>query len=496
MADSPKKPIRVRLAPSPTGLLHIGTARTALFNWLFARNKGGKFILRIEDTDVERSDKKFEADIINGLKWLGLNWDEGPDIKGEFGPYRQSERLDIYEKYLQQLLNEKKAYYCFCSKEELEEERQAKLSHGLAPFYGGRCRNLSAEEIKEKSAVKSSVIRFIMPETEVVFDDLIRGQVKFNAGLFGDIVIAKDLQAPLYNFTAVIDDETMRISHVIRGEDHLSNTPKQILLQQAFGFSHPVYAHLPLILNFDRSKLSKRFNAVSVEDYRMAGYIPEAILNFLALLGWHPEGNDEFLGIEELVKLFSLQRVQKAGAVFNQEKLDWLNGQHLKDLDIDDLIERIAPFAKSAGWEGDMDFLKKILKVESGRLKKLSDFTASAGFFFNLPDYNSKLLIWPRSTLPDEALAGGQDLPQAIIAANLKILKETLEKAPEYQFTQSDLAAVLDTAVKSNKGAFLWPLRAALSGLNVSPGPFEIMEVLGKKETLRRIDIALEKLVV
>lgn len=450
--------------------------------------------MRIEDTDVERSEPQFEADIIKSLKWLGLDWDEGPltaisdkrqetrDYVGEYGPYRQSERLEIYEKYLKQLLDSGRAYYCFCSKEELEEERQAQLSQGLPPRYSGYCRNLSTEKITEKNAAGPSVIRFMMPEGEVVFKDLIRGQVKFNAGLFGDIVIAKDFNTPLYNFAAVIDDETMQISHVIRGEDHLSNTPKQILLQQALGFSQPVYAHLPLILNSDRSKLSKRFNAVSVEDYRQAGYIPEAILNFLALLGWHPAGDNEFLSREALIKEFALSRVQKSGAVFNQEKLDWLNSQHIKNLDIDDLIERILPFAKDAGWTGDREFLSRVVKVEHERLKKLADFSILSGFFFRLPDYDKKLLIW-------------QDLSLEIIAANLKILKEVLEKTPEQKFTQADLTVILEEAVKSNKGAFLWPLRAALSGLKASPGPFEIMDALGKTETLSRIDIALKKIV-
>lgn len=438
--------------------------------------------MRIEDTDIERSDKKFEADIINGLKWLGLDWDEGPEADGNFGPYRQSERLDIYEKYLKQLLDNCRAYYCFCTKEELEEERQAQLSQGLPPRYSGKCKNLSAEIINEKSAGGTSVIRFSMPEAEIVFKDLIRGQVKFNAGLLGDIVIAKDLRTPLYNFAAVVDDETMQISHVIRGEDHLSNTPKQILIQQALGFNQPVYAHLPLILNSDRSKLSKRYSAVSVEEYRTAGYIPEAIINFLALLGWHPESDKEFLTRGELVREFSLSRVQKSGAVFNQEKLGWLNSQHIKSLSVDDLIERILPFAKNAGWTGDREFLSRVVKIERERLKKLDDFLLSAGFFFKLPDYDRKLLIW-------------QDLPLETIAVNLKILKEVLEKTPEHKFNQPDLAVILDIIVdKNNKGAFLWPLRAALSGLNASPGPFEIMDVIGKTETLRRFDIALEKL--
>ena len=315
-----EKQIRTRLAPSPTGPLHIGTARTGFFNWLFTRQNNGKFILRIEDTDIERSKPEFEKDIEENLKWLGLDWDEGS--------YRQSQRLDIYEKYLNQLLKEKKAYYCFCSKEQLEEDRQAMLAQGLSPKYSGRCRSISQEETDKKiNRGEAAVIRFRVPETDLEFNDLIRGKVKFNTSLLGDIVIAKNLRAPLFNFAVVIDDHEMEITHVIRGEDHIPNTPKQIIIQRALGFEEPRYAHLPLILNPDKSKLSKRYLETSLNDYRERGYLPEAILNFIALIGWHPSDEKEIFSKEELINEFNLKKVQKAGAIFSVNKLDWLNSQ-------------------------------------------------------------------------------------------------------------------------------------------------------------------------
>src|SRR3989338_1267749 len=300
MVSKLKQSIRVRIAPSPTGFLHIGTARTALFNWLFAKKEGGLFVLRVEDTDLERSDSKYERDIIENLEWLGLVWDEGPlaapenkigelpfssqspKYKGDFGPYRQSERLDVYEKHLKKLLDENLAYYCYCSKEELEAERQSMLAQGLPPRYSGKCR------AKPKSGENLQLIRFKVSEAKLSFTDLIRGKIAFDTSLIGDIAIAKDLKSPLYNFAVVIDDYEMKISHVIRGEDHIANTPKQILLQKALGFSLPQYAHLPLILDSDRSKMSKRYLATSIKDYRDQGYLPEALVNFMALLGWHP----------------------------------------------------------------------------------------------------------------------------------------------------------------------------------------------------------------
>ncbi|MFN7088300.1 MAG: glutamate--tRNA ligase, partial [Candidatus Paceibacteria bacterium] len=307
---------RVRYAPAPTGPLHVGGARTVLFNWLFARKYGGSFIIRIEDTDVERSDPKFEKDILDSIRWLGLDWDEGPDIGGSYGPYRQSERLTIYAKYIKKLLDEDKAYRCFCSEEDLKAERQEMLSRGVPPKYSGRCKTLSKEEVeKNLKDGKFFLVRIKMPAKIVEVEDLIRGKVRFDTNLIGDIAISKKEDIPLYNFAAVVDDYEMKISHVIRGEDHLSNTPKQIVLQELLGFAHPEYAHLPLILGPDRTKLSKRHGAVGISEYRKLGYLPEALINFLSLLGWHVAGDREIFSKEDLIREFTLDRVQKAGAV-------------------------------------------------------------------------------------------------------------------------------------------------------------------------------------
>jgi len=462
MMVNPKKEVRVRFAPSPTGFLHLGNTRTALFNWLFAKNQGGKFILRIEDTDVERSEPQYEKDILENLRWLGLNWDEGP--------YRQRERLDIYEKYLKKLLKEEKAYYCFCSKEKLEAERQAMLSQGLPPKYSGCCRHNHKPDPQ-----RPSVIRFQMPESEVIFNDLIRGKIKFNTGLIGDIVIAKDLRTPLYNFAVVVDDFEMKISHVIRGEDHLSNTPKQILLQKALGLPEPLYAHLPLILSADRSKLSKRYLETSVSEYRKEGYLPEALINFLTLLGWHPEKDREIFGPEETIKEFSLKRVQKGGAIFNLEKLDWLNSQYLMALKPEDLGKRLKDFVPET-WLKNKKFLLSIVRLEKERAKKLSDFPKLASFFFELPDYPAKLLIWEK-TPPEDTLA------------NLQLIFSILKESKE-----NNQNKIMNLANERGRGEVLWPLRVALSGQVASPGPFEIMEILGPEESLKRIETAIKKL--
>ena len=483
MIDSPKISVRVRIAPSPTGFLHVGTARTALFNWLFAKQHNGKFILRVEDTDIERSEKNFENDIISGLKWLGIEWDEGPDVGGDYGPYRQSERPEIYEKYLEKLLAENKAYYCFCSKEDLEEDRKAMLAQGLAPKYSGRCRNLTPEKINELSETKTSIIRFKTPETVVEFNDLIRGKIKFDSSLIGDIVIAKNLKSPLFNFAVVVDDFEMKINYVIRGEDHLSNTPKQILLQKAMGFDEVKYAHLPLILAPDRSKLSKRFLETSLNDYKDQGYLPEAIVNFLILLGWHPKGDKEILEIKEITEEFNLKNIQKAGAIFNAEKLDWLNSQYIKKIPTEKLAEYLKNFVP-AEWLENKELFLRALKTQKERMKKLADFRELANFFFELPDYDKKLLFWgPETENGNKA------------ADNLKILNEEIGKIFKVDFNSENLEKLIMPLTEVyGRGELLWPLRAALSGQKASPGPFEIMEVLGKEETIKRINAAIAKL--
>ncbi len=471
--------VRVRFAPSPTGYFHIGSARTVLFNWLFARQNKGKFILRIEDTDVERSEPQYEKDILDGIKWLGLNWDEGP--------YRQSERLDIYEKYLKKLLDEDKAYYCFCSKEQLELDRQAMLSQGLAPKYSGRCRHIPKDEAEKRlESGEQAVIRFKVPETEIEFQDLIRDKVKFNAGLIGDVIIAKNLRTPLYNLSATVDDFEMKITHVIRGEEHLSNTPKQILIQKALGFDEIKYAHLPLILTSDRRKMSKRYLESSLDDYINDGYLPGAIINFLAFLGWHPKDEREILSLDELITEFDLKRVQKAGAVFNIEKLGWLNSQYIKKISAEDLAEKIKTFVPEK-WtaEENKEILIKAIDAERDRMRKLMDFKDLAEFFFEIGDYDAKLLAWPREAEIDK----GKTL------ANLKLLSEEINKIFKADFNKTSLENIIMPLTSVwGRGELLWPLRAALSGKEASAGPFEIMEVLGKEETIRRINTAIEKL--
>ena len=492
-----KRPIRVRMAPSPTGLLHIGTARTTLFNLLFARHVSGIFVLRIEDTDKERSKPEYEKDLIDGLHWLGIEWDEGPSLasqreakefpisnfqfpneRGKYGPYRQSERTAIYRKYLEQLMADGNAYYCYCTKEELEAQKQDMAARGLPPKYNGHCRNLTAPPID----LKPEVIRFKTPDVKVVFKDMIRGNVEFDAGLFGDIVIAKNLDEALYNFAVVVDDELMEISHVIRGEDHIANTPKQILIERALGFREPIFAHLPLILNPDRSKMSKRFADTALADYRAKGYLPAAIVNFLALLGWHPQDDREFFTLNELIKEFDIARVQKSGAVFDQKKLDWLNREHLKLMDAGELTDLAMPFFKEAGIEASRDRAEKVVAAGQSRATTLRDLAEQGKFFFELPDYEPGLLVWKNMDRKD-------------VSPVLHAIEEELSSALFDGFTREELSASLEKLSASRKkGEVFWPLRVALSGLVASPDPVEIMTVLGKDETIKRIEIAIKKM--
>lgn len=469
--------VRVRFAPSPTGPFHLGGARTALFNWLFAKKNGGKFILRIEDTDKERSEKKYEDMLIDALSWLGIDWDEGPDKGGDYGPYRQTERLHIYREYLETLIKSEWAYYCYCTKDELEERAKAMELEGIAPKYSGHCRN-----IKEPPSGKSpQVIRFKMPNTNVDFKDLIRGKVTFDASLFGDVVIAKDLDTPLYNFAVVVDDHLMEITHVVRGEEHLSNTPKQILMARAMSLREPEFAHLPLILSSDRKKLSKRFAEVSLLAYRDKGYLPEAIDNFLALLGWHPEIDREVLTIEELKNEFEIKRVQKSGAVFNEEKLSWLNGEHLKKASNEELLQKLKPILSDKIKGSDDDFIIKVIGAVRERMKTLNDFWDFSSFFFELPDYNKEMLKW-------------QDDPMEKTRGILEKVKDKI--APlEGEVPRETILLVLDDLIAQfGKGSVLWPLRVSLSGKPASPDPIEIVRVLGGAESSRRVDIALQKL--
>jgi glutamyl-tRNA synthetase len=487
------KKIRTRIAPSPTGPAHIGTARTALFNYLFAKQNNGKFILRIEDTDKERSLQKWTDEVIDQLKWLGIEWNEGPDIGGDFGPYKQSQRVEIYKKYLEKLLAEDKAYYCFCTEEELENKRQEQMSRGLAPKYDGTCAHLTKEIVEKNLAEKkSSVIRFRIKNKKLKFNDLIRGDVEFDVGLLGDVVIAKDLESPLYHFAVVVDDFEMQISHVIRGEEHLSNTPRQILLQEALDFPTPIYAHLPLMLNMDRSKMSKRQGDVAISDYHNSGYLPEALINFMALLGWNPGTEKEVFSLQQLVKEFSIESVQKAGAVFNVQRLDFLNGFYIREKDIEKLTELCKPYLKEAGLlvegQASENKLEKIVEVSKTRMKKLSDIVELAGFFFqDKLVYDKELLKW--STMQDA------DVKEALLLCDkilLDIKDWDITKIEENLLTGAGEFNKQKGYPEKNKGFLLWPLRVALSGKQFSPSPFEIAEILGREKTLKRIENAVK----
>ncbi|MBI4101470.1 MAG: glutamate--tRNA ligase [Candidatus Nealsonbacteria bacterium] len=480
--------VRTRFAPSPTGVLHVGGARTALFNYLFAKKNRGSFVLRIEDTDIERSKPEYEKDIVESLKWLGIESDENPEKGGRYGPYRQREKLESYTAYLEKLLQEDKAYYCFCSEDELEAQRQDQQSRGETPKYSGKCRNLAKEEAEKRlKAGQPSVIRFKIPEKKVKFHDLIRGQVEFDNSLSGDIVIAKSLTLPLYNIAVVVDDFEMKISHVIRGEEHISNTPKQIALQEALGITPPQYAHIPLILAPDRSKLSKRHGAVSVLEYRKEGYLPETLINFLAFLGWNPGGEREIYSLASLTKEFSLERIQKGGAIFNIQRLDYLNGFYIRQRSGEKLAELCLPYLIEAGLLAPgrigLDFVQKVISLHQERLKKLSEITELAGFFFKDDlEYDRELLKW-------------KDMSEKEIAESLEKTAKLLRAMKEDWQKENLENLLLPEAEKTgDRGRLLWPLRVALSGKKASAGPFEIAATLGKEKTLERIEKALAKI--
>lgn len=479
--------VRVRLAPSPTGNLHIGTARAALFNWFLARNKKGKFILRIEDTDKERSKKEYEENILSGLRWLGLNWDEGIGVGGEHAPYRQSERVEIYKKYLEKLLKEGKAFYCYHAKEELREEQLDQRELGDPFRHICSQEPVMEAELADVPAPQNDnyVIRLRRSDKKIKIKDNIRGEVEFDASLLGDIMLAKNINEALYNFTVVIDDYEMEINYILRGEDHLPNTPKQILIQEALRFPRPEYAHMPLILGADRSKMSKRHGATSINEYKENGYLPEAMVNFLALLGWNPGGEEEIFNLEELAKRFSVEKIQSAGAIFNQEKLNWINGKYIRALSEEELIKHCRPYLEQAGLI-DKNTPDKLVAGAIGlskeRMERLSDTAKLSEFIFRLPEYEKEMLIW-RKMKPE-------DLPMI-----LQKIKKILEDEPGEKFTKDNLDEILKALAEGvgDTGTIFWPLRVALSGLKASPGPTEIAEVLGKKETLARLDKAINK---
>jgi len=469
-----KKRVRTRIAPSPTGNLHLGTARSALFNYLFAKKNGGDFVLRIEDTDLERSTKEFEKNIIEGLLWLGITWDEGPNPKdpkkdlGDFGPYRQTQR--DYLPHIKKLLEEKKAFWCYHSKEELEQEKKEQMEKGEAPRH--LCSHFAQgkpAETKEKG-----IVRLKTPSQKIKFNDLIRGEIEFDTALLGDLSIARDEKNPLYNFAVVIDDVEMEISHIIRGEDHISNTPKQLLIYQALGLEAPKFAHLPLLLGPDKSKLSKRHGATSVDEFRQQGYLPEALLNFIAFLGWNPGDDRDFLFLSELEKEFSLEKVGKSGAVVNLEKLNNLNSHYLKQRDPEEI-------RTLAGINPKIPL--KAISLARERAITLSDTAAQAAAIMEEPAYEKGLLIW-------------KDNSSEKIIESLKTAKEVLGSLEEKDFVAEKIREVLTAKAEAmgDKGLLLWPLRVALSGRKQSPPPFDLAEIFGKEESLNRIEKAIEKL--
>jgi glutamyl-tRNA synthetase len=388
--------IRVRFAPSPTGFLHVGNARTALFNWLFARQKGGIFILRVEDTDIERSLQEYEKALLLDLKWLGLNWDEGPDIGGKYGPYRQSERLGIYNEYIEKLLEEGKAYYCFCSPEELEEERKRALAQGIMPKYSGKCRKITLGEALERiKKGEKAAVRLKTPDSgEIRFNDLVRGEVVFALNGIGDPILVRSNGLPSYNYAVVIDDYLMKITHVIRGEDHISNTPRQLLVYRALNLQPPVFAHLSMVMGKDNTRLSKRHGATSIEQFRKEGYLSTALNNYLALLGWSPPEGKEILTIEELINLFDLNKVSRSSAIFDYDKLNWINRQHIRKLTSKEKAVRAYPYLKEAGYLPEKmtvshwKWLEKAIESIIANIDRFSQLIGEFSIFFDFSPEN------------------------------------------------------------------------------------------------------------
>jgi len=479
--------VRVRFAPSPTGFLHIGGSRTALLNWLYARHTGGSYVLRIEDTDRERSKQEFLDAILEDMRWLGLDWNEGPECGGDFGPYLQSERGDSYGPYVERLLSEGNAYHCFCSQEELDERRSRGKAADGGWIYDRKCAGLTDDERETMLAAgRPHVIRFRVPDGKTVFDDMVLGSVEFDNGELDDLIIVRADGTPTYNFAVVVDDLEMAISHIIRGADHISNTPRQILIWEALGHEVPVFGHQPLVLAPDKQVMSKRRGAIAVGEYRRRGYAPEAVINYMALLGWSYEGDEEFFSLQDLLDNFDMRRVSKKPASFDPAKLDWMNAQWLKRLSVSERTDRVIPFLRAEGLVPDAitpeerTRLEQIVELVDDRLKVLTDIIDLAGFFL-APDvvYDniavSKVLARPGA---GDTLAG---------------LHRVLSQCPDFE------SATLEPAIREfadsvelSLGKVVQPLRIALTGGTASPGIFETLSLLGREVSLSRIERARE----
>lgn len=475
--------VRLRFAPSPTGPLHIGGARSALFNYLLATKMGGDFILRIEDTDLERSSREAEENIKDSLRWLGIEWNEGIDCGGSYGPYRQTERLEIYHNYVDKLLKAGLAYRCYCSEEEIAAQRDQLLAKGELPRYLGNCRNLScAEEEAYKMQGRKPVIRFKVPENEtIIIHDLVRGEVMFESNGIGDFVIVKSDGIPTYNFAVVIDDVTMKISHVIRGEEHLSNTPRQVLIYRALQLEEPRFAHISLILGKDRTKMSKRHGATSVVNYKEAGYLPEALVNFLALLGWSPEGEEEIFSLDELIQQFSLDRVAKNPAVFDLDKLNWINGHYIRMSTLDRVTTLAVPYLQKAGFlEQEIAtsryvWLKGVVEAVKNKLTSMQDIVDHAAVFF------------PGEIELENEEAGNilqeEQVPQVIRMLIAKLC-DLRELTPED--VKAQLKAITKELKLPGKQVFM-PIRVALTGKMHGPELHDLIPLLGIDEVKRRL---------
>jgi glutamyl-tRNA synthetase len=462
--------MRVRFAPSPTGQLHVGNARTALFNWLLARGAGGSFVLRIEDTDVERSTPESDAAIVEDLRWLGLDWNEGPDIGGPSGPYRQSERRHLYASYANELVAEGHAYHCFCTREQLEADRRAAVEAGKPALYSGRCRSITRDAAEARIAAgERPALRFRVPEhREVVFTDAVRGQVRFHTEVIGDPVIVRADGMPAYNFAVVVDDALMGISHVIRGEDHISNTPRQLLLYEALAFSPPVFAHLSLVLGPDHSPLSKRHGATSVAEFRAKGYLPEALVNYLALIGWSPRpgGDDdaELMPLDELARRFSLDKVGHSAGVFDEEKLAWANRHYLKIAEPGRVAALSVPYFVSSGIgmtpaaEG-LEFLASAVPIASMSVDRLEQIPQRLSFLF---DYDAARTLEAAAVQDEMRSEGARKVCEA--------LASVLEAAPRLDRDRFRSAANDVRGLTGQKGKALFhPIRLALTGRSEGP---------------------------
>jgi glutamyl-tRNA synthetase len=486
---------RVRIAPSPTGPLHIGTARTALFNYLHARHAGGTFILRLEDTDQARSSIAYERDILDGLHWLGLRWDEGPEVAGEasrgpFAPYRQMQRLPLYAEAAQRLLASDMAYPCYCTPEELDADRKAQEAAKQPPRYVGRCAALTPEERAAREAEgRSAALRFRVGTGVVAFDDIVRGHVEIDvANLGGDFVIVRGDGSPLYHFTVVVDDAAMQIGQVIRGEDHLSNTPKHILLFRALGYPVPEFAHLPLILNADRTKMSKRKSQTAVDDYIEQGFIREAFVNYLALLGWATGTEEEVLSLDEIVERFELSAVHKGGAVFDRERLEWLNGQWIRRLEPDDLIDRLRPFVSRELAAGRIDRmptdeeLRSLLPMIVERLPRLGVIGDLVGF------------LWVDDLHVDPALLVPKRWDAATTREALLAARDIVTETSAVTFEADELEPPLRALAEARgwkAGDLFMSIRVAVTGRTATPPLFDTLVALGRDRTLQRLSNAI-----